>query len=390
MKPLVTRKVALIALFSALYYILSFLPGIEAIGVTNVTINIEAFMASIFGLIMGPYLGALTAFTGAFLAWILPPGIPSPTSAVFLPAPIINAFVVGLIYTGRWKKAFISFAMVVVAFWFLPPTQPWDQYLHVGFLVMWDKILALALIIPVAMLINKMRKKPMKVPKNKEESKLPKNVDLNVILSVIAAVLILINASMIALEGGVIKFQTVILDTTLKFNFGFEDIILLTTSYSFIWLLLGVGILTCAILLYFKPEKYFIWNSLIFAFSCLSVIIGGGFIVGLFLGVISGIFGIIKRSNILLPKTSKELLIYFLLAFIGNEADNALGADLFAVPLVYEGLFGISSIETIRLLFSIAPFFYAAIRLIQAIITALIAMPLIKNLKATGLNMSES
>ena len=55
MKPLVTRKVALIALFSALYYILSFLPGIEAIGVTNVTINIEAFMASIFGR-SGPYL----------------------------------------------------------------------------------------------------------------------------------------------------------------------------------------------------------------------------------------------------------------------------------------------------------------------------------------------
>ena len=390
MKPLVTRKVALIALFSALYYILSFLPGIEAIGVTNVTINIEAFMASIFGLIMGPYLGALTAFTGAFLAWILPPGIPSPTSAVFLPAPIINAFVVGLIYTGRWKKAFISFAMVVVAFWFLPPTQPWDQYLHVGFLVMWDKILALALIIPVAMLINKMRKKPMKVPKNKEESKLPKNVDLNVILSVIAAVLILINASMIALEGGVIKFQTVILDTTLNFNFGFKDIILLTTSYSFIWLLLGVGILTCAILLQFKPEKYFIWNSLIFTFSCLSVIIGGGFIIGLFLGVISGISGALKRRIIPFPITSKDMFVYFLLAFIGNQADNALGADIFAVPFVYEGIFGISSIETMRWLFSIAPFFYATIRFIQAIITALIAMPLIRNLKATGLSVSES
>jgi hypothetical protein len=255
---------------------------------------------------------------------------------------------------------------------------------------MWDKILALALIIPVAMLINKMRKNSTKAREKIESINIPRKIELNVILSVAAAVLIIINAWMIALEGGVIKFQTVILDTTLKFNFGFEDIILLTTSYSFIWLLLGVGILTWSILLYFKPEKYFIWNSLIFAFSCLSVIIGGGFIVGLFLGVISGIFGIIKRRIILLPITSKELLIYFLLAFIGNQADNALGADIFAVPFVYEGIFGITSIETIRLLFSIAPFFYAAIRLIQAIITALIAMPLIKNLKATGLNMSES
>ena len=84
------------------------------------------------------------------------------------------------------------------------------------------------------------------------------------------------------------------------------------------------------------------------------------------------------------------MLIYFLLAFIGNQADNALGADIFAVPFVYEGIFGISSIETMRWLFSIAPFFYAAIRLIQAIITALIAMPLIRNLKATRLSVSDS
>ena len=390
MKPLVTRKVALIAIFSALYYILSFLPGIEAIGVTNVTINIEAFMASIFGFIMGPYFGALTAFAGAFLAWILPPGIPSPASAVFLPAPVINAFIVGLIYTGRWKKAFVTLAMVVVAFWFLPPAQPWNQYSHVGFFVMWDKILALALIIPVAMLINKMRKSSAKAQGKIEEVNIPRKVELNFILSVTAAVLILINAWMITLEGGVITFQTVILDTTLKFNFGFKEIILLTASYSFIWLLLGVGILTCAILLHFKPEKYFIWNSLIFAFSCLSAIIGGGFIIGLFLGVLSGIFGALKRRIILPQITSKEVLIYFLLAFIGNEADNALGADIFAVPFVSEGIFGISSIETMRWLFSIAPFFYAAIRLIQAIITALIAMPLIRNLKATGLGVNES
>ena len=245
MKPLVTRKVALIALFSALYYIFSFLPGIEAVGATNLTINIEAFIASIFGFIMGPYLGALTAFTGAFLAWVLPPGIPSPASAVFLPAPVINAFIVGLIYTGRWKKVFVTFAMVVAAFWFLPPAQPWDQYLHVGFLVMWDKILALAFIIPVAMLINKMRKSSTKAREKIESINVPRKIELNVILSLAAAFLIFINALMIGLEGGVINFQTVILGTTLKFNFGFEDIILLTASYSFIWLLLGVGILVC-------------------------------------------------------------------------------------------------------------------------------------------------
>jgi len=388
MKQLTTRKVALVAIFSALYYILSFLPGIRAIGAANVTINIEAFMASIFGLVLGPYLGALTAFMAALLAWILPPGTPSPASAVFLPAPMINALVVGFIYTKRWKIAFAILALAVGVFWLLPPTQPWDQHFYLGFWVMWDKILALALIGPAAMLIREMVKGQAKLAQNAGGAAKAERMDLTIILSVIAAVLILINAWKIASERNVIRFQYSFFGTTLDLRFGLKELILLTASYGHIWLVLGFGILTCAAMLQFRPDKRFVWSGLIFVFSCASAVIGGGFFIGLFLGVLGGIFGFSKRK-IMPPRITSihgvfEMLLYFLLAFIGNEADNALGVDIFAVPLVYEGVFGISSLELLRSLFTVAPFFYFGIRLFQAVITALIATPLLRNLRASG------
>jgi len=389
-RRLTAKKIALITIFGALYYVLSFLPGIKAIGAANVTIQIEAFMASIFGLILGPYLGAFTAFVGAFLAWLLPPGIPAPTSAVFLPAPVINAFIVGLIYTRRWKIAFVTLAAVVSAFWVLPPAQPWDQYFDIGFYVMWDKILALALIIPAALIVNRMAKTSIGIRQNLNKTTITKTVDLTLVLSVIASAFILANAWMIASEGRVIKFQYTIFGTTLELRFGFKELVLLTASCGYVWLLLGVGMLICTALLYFKPQGRFIWGASIFALSCGSAVIGGGFVVGLFLGVLTGILGAFKRTSTLMRMTLfRDLLLYFVLAFIGNEADNALGNDLFAIPLVYEGIFQILSLDLLRDLFKVAPFFYFAVRLFQAVVTTLIATPLLRNLRAAGLEIGE-
>ncbi|UCH31715.1 MAG: hypothetical protein JSV05_09555 [Candidatus Bathyarchaeota archaeon] len=377
----------MIAVFSGLYYVLSYLPGIRAVGVTSVTINIEAFMASIFGIVLGPFLGAITAFAGAMMAWGLPPGSPTASSAVFIPAPVINAFIVGLIFTKRWRVAFISLLATIVVFWFLPPALPWDQYSHVGFWVMWDKILALILIIPVVFLISKTRKRIEKVPERADVMK-KRTLNYITIFPVIASLLIIINTMLIILEGNVLKYQISIFNTVLNFQFGIEDILLATTSFSYLWLVIGIGILVCAALLHLKPEKLMLWNILIFLFSCSSVIVGGGFIVGLFLGVFSGIIGTLKRRFTISRIASVQILLFFLLAFIGNEADNALGADIFAVPLVYNGIFGFST-DVVRGFFLIAPFFYPAIRIVQAIITTLIAVPLMRNLNAAGLGLAK-
>jgi uncharacterized membrane protein len=251
-----SRHVSLVAVFAALYYVLSLIsPHIPAIGISGLKIQLEALIASVFGFILGPYLGALAAFLGAFITWILPPGSFSPYSAPFLLSPPINALVVGLIFYRRWKWAFALFGLLILAFLFSPPSQPitgygqvFDPYnpsepfeipvYYVPVAVLWDKVIALFLIIPS------------------------------------------------------VKFA--------------------------------------------------------------------------------------RRLS-----ASKNIsMLFFLLSFIGNQADNMWGCNIFAMPIVYESIFGIP-LGGVRFLFIISPFVYPAIRFVQAVLATIIAVPLVKTLKNT-------
>jgi len=238
---LTARNIALVAVFAALYYVASLIsPFIPAVGVPEITIKLEALLASIFGLLMGPYLGFLTALLGALVAWILPPSGGLSYGLPFLLSPPLNALIVGFIFYKKWKYAFVVLASLIVAFWFLPPSQPLSEFWYVGLATTWDKIIALVLIFPVVKLAR------------------------------------------------------------------------------------------------FKSLKL-------------------------------------------------QPLFYFLLAFIGNQADNMWGADIFAVPMVYEGIFGINSVESVRVLFIVSPFIYPAIRIIQSVIVMVIAIPLLKALESSNI-----
>jgi len=238
---LTTRTIALIAVFAALYYALSLVsPFIPAVAVPEITIKLEAAVASIFGLLLGPYIGFLTALLGALVAWILPPSGGLSYGLPFLLSPPLNALVVGFVFYKKWKLAFATLAALILAFWFLPPSQPVSEYWYVGFATTWDKIIALALIFPAAKLAR---------------------------------------------------------------------------------------------------------------------------------------FGSVQN----------RALFYFLLAFVGNQADNMWGSDIFAVPLVYEGIFGFTSLDAVRFAFLVSPFIYPAIRIIQAIIVAVVALPLMKTLEKSAL-----
>lgn len=145
-----TRNVALIAVFAALYYVLSLLTfNISAPGVPQVQISFFAFVASVFGLVLGPYLGTLAAFLGAFVAWTLPPSGMTPYGFPFLLSPPINAFVTGSINYKKWKIAIVAFSLLIIAFLFTPPAQPLAENLTVVIAVLMDKIVALLLIIPL-------------------------------------------------------------------------------------------------------------------------------------------------------------------------------------------------------------------------------------------------
>ena len=236
---LTTRNVALIAIFAALYYILSLISPKIPISVSGISISIEALIATIFGLVLGPYLGAATALLGAFVTWTLPPVGMAPVGLPFLLSPPINALVTGLIYYKKWKWGFLIFSGLIIAFLFTPPVQPLTENSIVAIAVLFDKIIAALLILPC------------------------------------------------------VKFA--------------------------------------------------------------------------------------KQLS-----AGQGVAFYLLIAFIGNQADNMWGSFIFATPMVYASpFFGGLSVDAVRFAFLVSPFAYPAIRLIQAFIAMLIAVPLMKTLKGT-------
>ncbi len=296
-----TQNVAFIAIFASLYYVLSiFTPYVPAVAVPEVKISLEALFASIFGLILGPYLGALTAFIGAFVAWTLPPGNMSPYGLPFLLSPPLNALVVGFVYYKKWKAAFATLSILIAAFLFLPPSQPLPENLYVGVAVIWDKLIALFLIIPAVLIAQKSLSKKQAL----------------------------------SLSGTVFAVMAI-----LAFYSVFQ-----------------LGLLNITIIL-------------------ISAVLASGII---FLVTLFMVYGAVFSE-----KAVTTGLLYFLLAFIGNQADNMWGADIFAVPAVYEGIFGLP-LDVVRFLFVVSPFVYPAIRLVQAIIATAIAVPLMKALKNIG------
>lgn len=150
MRRISSRNIALTAMFAALYYILSLiLPSLYAIGVPNLEISLEALIASVFGLVLGPYLGALAALLGVLVTWTLPPSSFSPLNLPFMLSPPLNALAVGFIFYRKWKWAFAVFGLLIAAFLFLPPAQPIELYYYVAVATLWDKVIAL-LLIPVS------------------------------------------------------------------------------------------------------------------------------------------------------------------------------------------------------------------------------------------------
>jgi hypothetical protein len=233
------------AVFAGLYYVLSLiLPSLYAIGVPNLQISLEALIASIFGLVLGPYLGMLAALVGVGVTWILPPSSSSPYGVPFLLSPPLNALVVGLVYYRKWKWAFVLFSLLIAAFLFLPPSQPiTDNYL-VPIAVLWDKVIALLLIIPCVKMTQRL-----------------------------------------------------------------------------------------------STRKY-------------------------------------------LP------ILFFFICFAGNQVDNMWGTDVFAIPAVYT-FFGFPTVDAVRITFLSSPFYYPAIRFVQATIGTVIAVPLMKSLKNTRWTVKE-
>jgi hypothetical protein len=146
MKKITSRQVALTAIFAALYVAISIaIPFNIPMGVPGLEITITALIATLLGIILGPYLGTASALIGTVTAFAL---IGTPYSLPFLLSPPLNAFVSGSLFYKKWKQAVIPFIVLMVAFLFTPPVSSFNN-VQVAIWVLWDKIIAVALIAPL-------------------------------------------------------------------------------------------------------------------------------------------------------------------------------------------------------------------------------------------------
>jgi MFS superfamily sulfate permease-like transporter len=69
-------------------------------------------------------------------------------------------------------------------------------------------------------------------------------------------------------------------------------------------LIFGVLVLIGSMLFELKPYHRKVWGAMVLVFSVFSIIMGGGFVVGLVLGIASGILVFSHKSKMPLPKTN--------------------------------------------------------------------------------------
>jgi len=127
-----SREIALVAVFAALYAVISRLPGIPIIGGTS-RIEPVVILDPIVGILLGPWIGGLTSLLGNFVAWIIP------TTTFYgllnLPCGPISAIVSGglarNIKNANWKFAAIIY-VVLMGVWYVTP--PGREVLYYPFL----------------------------------------------------------------------------------------------------------------------------------------------------------------------------------------------------------------------------------------------------------------
>ena len=140
MKKELSKLAAFVAVFAAIDVILGALPAWW--------ISWAAVIKPLHGIFLGPFGGMLAALIGGIIGNIIWPQ--TAVLAVFTWIPgLVGALGAGLMMKRSWKLAALILAGLIVAFYLHPVGRglaPWALY---------DKVIALALIYPTALLFNK-------------------------------------------------------------------------------------------------------------------------------------------------------------------------------------------------------------------------------------------
>jgi len=134
------KQIALISVFSALQLIISRLPGIPILGVSEGKIEPQLILMPTIGMILGPWVGGIAAFIGNFIAWLIP------TTTFFgmlmLPTVPIGTIVSGALSRkssrSNWKVAALILTILNCLWYISPPGHlvPYYPVLHLSALAL--------------------------------------------------------------------------------------------------------------------------------------------------------------------------------------------------------------------------------------------------------------
>lgn len=108
-----TKSVVLIATLAAVYAILRIIPTFPFVGIPGARFSAADFIATLYGVILGPYSSAASIILGTFVGYFGRPPIFSGLD--FLPA-MVNGFIVGLIMRGKRGYALLVYLVLLILF----------------------------------------------------------------------------------------------------------------------------------------------------------------------------------------------------------------------------------------------------------------------------------
>jgi len=117
-----TKQIALLAVFSALYIVLRFIPFSMLIGPAGGYLSFSDFLAPIIGIILGPYIGGLTVLIGNFGAIGFGRAINFPTLfgvGDFVP-DFVAALATGFLMKRKWLPV-VAINAALLAIFFVEP-----------------------------------------------------------------------------------------------------------------------------------------------------------------------------------------------------------------------------------------------------------------------------
>ncbi len=115
-----TSRLVMIASFSALYVVFRLIPTFPMFGIPGASFRAGDFLAPLFGVILGPFLGPLAVIIGTIIGFSLVP--PVFLGFDFLPGAT-SAAIVGLVVRGKRVQAAVLNIIIILVFAVLPFTS---------------------------------------------------------------------------------------------------------------------------------------------------------------------------------------------------------------------------------------------------------------------------